>query len=165
MENKVYNLCFVCTGNACRSPFAETVLKALVAKESDLNVNIWSCGTLDWGKNPRDAEMSAVAEFMGYTMEGETTHMTRNGLLKADRIVVFSNGHRDEITQILDYSHWNRIILFDLLAFGQLNEVEDPALQSAAVIERVAKHIEEGCKNIVAKWKATPPVPRNEPTT
>lgn len=115
MENKVYNLCFVCTGNACRSPFAETVLKALVAKEPDLNIDIWSCGTLDWGKNPRDAEMSAVAEFMGYTMDGETTHMTRNELLKADRIVVFSNEHRDEITQILDYSHWDRITLLTFL--------------------------------------------------
>ena len=42
-----YNVVFVCTGNACRSPFAETVLKQML-KEANINdVEVWSCGTLD----------------------------------------------------------------------------------------------------------------------
>ena len=159
-----YNICFVCTGNACRSPFAETILKALLMEEPDLHVDVWSCGTLNWGQNPRDEQMSAMAKTMGYTMEGVTTPMTREALLAADRIVVFTHDHRDKITEKLDYSHWDRIILFDLLAFGQICEVEDPCCQSPAVYERVAKHIEEGCKNIVANWKKMPPKPRIEPT-
>ena len=31
-----YNIVFVCTGNACRSPFAETVLKQML-KEANIN--------------------------------------------------------------------------------------------------------------------------------
>lgn len=164
MEQNNYNVCFVCTGNACRSPFAETVMKTMLANEPELKVDLWSCGTLDWGKNPRDADMVSTAKDMGYTMEGNTTHMTREALLKADRIVVFSHEHRDKITQMLDYSNWDRIILFDMLAFGQLNEVEDPNYQAMAVYKRIASHIEDGCRSIVAKWKANPPVPReNQP--
>ena len=29
---KPYNIIFVCTGNACRSPFAETIMKKLLPK-------------------------------------------------------------------------------------------------------------------------------------
>lgn len=154
MEGRTNNICFVCTGNACRSPFAETVLKAMVEKEPEVDVKVWSCGTLDWGKNPRDNDMAAVAATMGYTMEGETTYMTREALKQADRIVVFSHNHRDRITEVLDYSHWNRIVLFDMLAFGQLEEVEDPHYQSMEVYLRIAKHIEEGCQRIVERLKA-----------
>ena len=34
MEQK-YTICFVCTGNACRSPFAECVLKSMLKQEGD----------------------------------------------------------------------------------------------------------------------------------
>lgn len=50
-------------------------------------------------------------------------------------------------------SHWNRIVLFDKHAFGKATEVDDPNFQSVAFYERVAKHIEEGCKKIVEKLK------------
>lgn len=161
MEQKNYNVCFVCTGNACRSPFAETVMKALLEKDPDLKVDVWSCGTLDWGENPRDEYMEAIAKEMGYTMEGKTTYMSREALLKADCIVVFGHGHRYKITQVLDYSHWNRIVLFDVLSFDQSGEVEDPNCQLCEVYQRVAKHIEEGCCRIIEKWKANPPSPGN----
>ena len=44
-----YKVCFVCTGNACRSPFAECVTKALLDKEGMKEIETFSLGTLDWG--------------------------------------------------------------------------------------------------------------------
>ena len=42
-----YYIVFVCSGNACGSPFAETVLKQML-KEANINdVEVWPCGTLD----------------------------------------------------------------------------------------------------------------------
>lgn len=160
MEQNNYNLCFVCTGNACRSPFAETVMKTMLANEPELKVDVWSCGTLDWDENPRDTDMVETAKEMGYVMEGMTTCMTRETLLQADRIVVFSRDHRNKITQILDYSHWDRIILFDMFAFGQQQDVEDPRYCTMEVYKRVASHIEDGCRSIVANWRVTPPLPQ-----
>ena len=55
--NKKYTICFVCTGNACRSPFAECVLKSMLEQEGMDNVEVFSRGTLDWGENPRDANI------------------------------------------------------------------------------------------------------------
>lgn len=155
-----YKVTFVCSGNACRSPFGETVLSSMLQDHPNLHVSVNSCGTLDWGSNPRDERMTYIASTLGYKMVGKTTYMTRKNLLEADKIIVFTADHRDEITKVLDSSHWDRIVLFDMIAFGQLTEVEDPHFMSDAVYTRVANHIVEGCSNIIKKWLKNPPVHR-----
>lgn len=157
-----YNIVFVCTGNACRSPFAETVLKQLLRDANIENVDVWSCGTLDWGVNPRDAQMVQTAIEMGYTMDGTTRCMRREDLVKADKIIVFGHYQRDEVTHILDYDHWKRITLFDMYAFGVNNEVRDPHYESPAIYKDVAVHIEEGCKAIVGKIVRTILCPKED---
>ena len=64
--NKKYTICFVFTGNACRSPFAECVLKSMLEQEGMDNIEVFSRGTLDWGENPRDANMVRIARELGY---------------------------------------------------------------------------------------------------
>lgn len=49
-----YIVCFVCTGNACRSPFAECALRTMLEEEEMNNIEVFSRGTLNWGENPRD---------------------------------------------------------------------------------------------------------------
>ena len=49
-----YIVCFVCTGNACRSPFAECVLRTMFEEEGMNNIEVFSRGTLDWEENLRD---------------------------------------------------------------------------------------------------------------
>ena len=60
-----YKICFVCTGNACRSPFAECVMKKQLADAGIDGFEVYSLGTLNWGENPRDATMVAVAKELG----------------------------------------------------------------------------------------------------
>ena len=147
--NMNYKICFVCTGNACRSPFAECVTKKLLADAGIGDIEVLSLGTLDWGENPRDVAMVDVAKELGYDLSGTTTVMTREKLIAADAVIVFDERHRDAITRVLDYSHWNRIVLFNKIAFGKDGKVEDPNFQSMAVYRNVAKHIEDGCKQLV----------------
>ena len=146
-----YKICFVCTGNACRSPFAECVTKKLLADAEIGGIEVFSLGTLDWGENPRDATMVDVAKELGYELSGTTTAMTCERLMAADAVIVFDERHRDAITRVLDYSHWNRIVLFNKIAFGEDGNVEDPHYQTAAVYRRVAQHIENGCKRLIEK--------------
>ncbi|MGM9841067.1 MAG: hypothetical protein ACI31D_02570 [Candidatus Limisoma sp.] len=157
MEN--YKICFVCTGNACRSPFAECVTKKMLTDVGITGIEVFSLGTLSWGENPRDAVMVEVAKGMGYELGGTTTVMTRKRLMEADAIVVFDEYHRNAVTRELDYSNWDRIILFNKLAFDEGSNVEDPHYQTEAVYHRVAQHIEDGCRRLVDKWKKEPPKP------
>lgn len=152
-----YKICFVCTGNACRSPFAECVMKELLADAGMSGIEVFSLGTLDWGENPRDFAMVDVAKELGYDLNGTTTVMTREKLMAADIIIVFEPHHRDAITRVLDYSHWNRIVQFNKIAFGENSYVEDPHYQTVTVYRDVAKHIEDGCKLLINQWKTQPP--------
>lgn len=151
-------ICFVCTGNACRSPFAECVTKKLLADAGMSGYEVWSMGTLHWGKNPRDAAMVEVAREMGYELSGITTVMTRERLMEADMVMVFEQRHRDAITRMLDYSHWDRIVLFNQMAWGESSEVIDPHYQSDAVYREVARHIEAGCRRLVGQWQQEAPL-------
>ena len=154
-----YKICFVCTGNACRSPFAECVTKKLLADAGIGDIEVFSLGTLDWGENPRDAAMVDVANGLGYELIGTTTVMTREKLMAADAVIVFDERHRDAITRVLDYSHSNRIVLFNKIAFDEGGNVEDPHYQTTAVYQRVAQHIVSGCRRLVDQWKQQPPKP------
>lgn len=96
-------------------------------------------GTLDWGENPRDAVMVDVAKGMGYEMVGTTTPMTRYTLMEADLIIVFESHHRNAVTRVLDYSHWNRIIQFNQIAFGTSDDFTDPNYQTIAVYRHTSE--------------------------
>ena len=159
--NVNYEICFVCTGNGCRSPVAEWVTKELLADAVMSCSEVFSLGKLDWGENPRDVAMVDVAKELGYELSGTTMVMTREKLMAADAIIVFDERHRDAITRVLDYSHWNRIVLFNKIALDEDGNVEDPHYQTAAVYRRVAKHIENGCKRLVEQWKLQPPKPED----
>ena len=152
-----YKICFVCTGNACRSPYAECVTKKLLADAGMSGIEVFSLGTLDWGENPRDAAMVDVAKELGYDISGTTTAITRERLMAADEVIIFDERHRDAITRVLDYSHWNRIVLFNKIAFDEDSNVEDPHFQTEAVYRHVAQHIEIGCKRLIERWKLQPP--------
>ena len=68
---------------------------------------------------PRDAAMVDVAKELGYDLSGTTTVMTREKLMAADAVIVFDERHRDAITRVLDYSYWNKIVLFNKMAFDE----------------------------------------------
>lgn len=153
---KSYHIYFVCTGNACRSPLAECILKQLL-KQTDLKMEVSSAGTLNWGSNPRDPIMTEIAEEMGYQLTGTTQAITYPMLKDADLIIVFDRIQKDLVTQYVPYAHWDRITLFNQIAFGKADNLQDPRLQSVEVYRNVATTIEQGCKALVEKWQENPP--------
>jgi protein-tyrosine phosphatase len=71
-------LLFVCMGNICRSPTAEAVMRALVAREGlDGAVEIDSAGTGAWHVGePPDRRSTAAAGARGIVMEGAARQVT-----------------------------------------------------------------------------------------
>ena len=63
-ESSLFRICFVCTGNICRSPMAETVFKEIVKKAGYENlVSVRSAGTGDWhvGEHSDSRTIDALA--------------------------------------------------------------------------------------------------------
>ena len=102
----------------------------------------------DISKPTRD-RIRKVAEEMGYKMTGTTTFMSREPLLEVDIIIVFERYQRDLLTRVLDYDHWDRIRLFNQLAFDTNTDVDDPSSEREHIYRTIALHIEEGCRRIL----------------
>ncbi|MFI6656952.1 low molecular weight protein-tyrosine-phosphatase [Streptomyces sp. NPDC050523] len=90
-----YRVCFVCTGNICRSPMAESVFRARVAEAGlDGRVEVDSAGTGGWhegdGADPRTV---SVLEESGY----ETGHRARrfepSWFARLDLVIALDSGH------------------------------------------------------------------------
>lgn len=145
---------FVCTGNACRSAAAEAILKKMIEDDGLQGVEVLSCGTKVHGYLERDEVMCRIACERGYSMGGMAVQATEELLNDADLIVVMTSRHRDQITRIIKYDRWNRIILFNDFCFGEKTDLSDPHFQTEYVYPMCFDTIERGCKEIIKKFKS-----------
>ncbi|MBC7274147.1 MAG: low molecular weight phosphotyrosine protein phosphatase [Streptomyces sp.] len=90
-----YRVCFVCTGNICRSPMAESVFHARVAEAGlhDL-IEVDSAGTDGWhegeGADPRTL---AVLEEHGYAAQHSARRFQASWFARLDLVVALDSGH------------------------------------------------------------------------
>ncbi|WP_406210282.1 low molecular weight protein-tyrosine-phosphatase [Streptomyces decoyicus] len=100
--NAPFRICFVCTGNICRSPMAESVLRARLAEDGlDGLVEVDSAGTGGWhegdGADPRTV---AVLRAGGY----ETAHTARqfhaSWFAHLDLVIALDSGHLRELSSL-----------------------------------------------------------------
>ncbi len=144
----LFRICFVCTGNICRSPMAETVFSAVVAKAGYAgSVTVMSAGTGDWhvGENS-DARTLAALQASGY---GGAQHRAKQfdpeWFEHLDLIVVFDRS-QERILKSWAPSEQDRgkvqlLLSFDKDQAAQL-EVPDPYYSDTTMFESVLGMIE-----------------------
>lgn len=142
---------FVCTGNASRSAAAETVLKKLIVDYNINDVEVASCGTGVPEGLDREEIMRQIADEHGYEMGGKAVPMNEELLNSADLIIVMTEWHREKITRLLRYDHWNRIVRFNDFCFSEPSDLPDPHFQTEHVYRACFDRIEAGCKEIAYK--------------
>ncbi|MFF4399885.1 low molecular weight protein-tyrosine-phosphatase [Streptomyces sp. NPDC001480] len=90
-----YRVCFVCTGNICRSPMAESVFRARVAETGleDL-VEVDSAGTGGWhqgdGADPRTV---SVLDDHGYDSAHTARQFQASWFARLDLVIALDAGH------------------------------------------------------------------------
>lgn len=142
---------FVCTGNASRSAAAEVILRKMIADNGISGVVVGSCGTKVPGGLEREDVMCRIAAEHGYEMGGKAIPMTEDLLDSADLIIVMTEHHRNEVTRLLTYSHWDRIVCFNAYCFGESSDLPDPHYQTEHFYRTCFNTIERGCREIIKK--------------
>lgn len=121
------HVCFVCTGNICRSPVAEKILAAELAGAglSDV-VRVTSAGTGAWHVGePMDDRAAAVLAENSY----DTAHVARqvdSEVLGADLIVALDAGHLSALQRSVPEPERVRLLRSFDPAAGDGAEVPDP---------------------------------------
>jgi protein-tyrosine phosphatase len=150
-ESALFRICFVCTGNICRSPMAEAVFKNLVRNAGlESVVAVISAGTGDWhvGEPSDDRTVTALA---ARGLDG-TRHRAKqfdpDWFDNLDLVVGFDRSHerilRAWAGNDIDRSKVQLLMTFDSDASGPL-EVPDPYYSDAALFDLVLAMIEKAC--------------------
>lgn len=92
---------FVCTGNTCRSPMAEALLREALASRGADQVIVESAGTGAWDGAPVSEGAYLIGLEHGLDLSGHRARLLTRELVKsADLILAMSGSHRARVAEL-----------------------------------------------------------------
>ena len=159
-ESTLFRICFVCTGNICRSPMAETVFKELVTRAGlDKSISVMSAGTGDWHVGePADSRTVQALKTHGYDgSKHRARQFDPDWFESLDLVVVFDHG-QERILRAWANNDRDRSKVVLMLSFDKdqaaTGDVPDPYYSDAALFDKVLSMIERAS---VALFKQVTP--------
>lgn len=156
MKLKYKNILFVCTGNTCRSPMAEAILKKMIKEKSPGlcdGIKVSSAGTAAINGAPPTYEAYDVMKRRGIDIESHNARLVNKEIInKADIVFAMTQRHYDELISRFPESKDKIFILKEYAGIeeGEKN-VADPIGEPEEVYEKCARIIEESLEKIIEK--------------
>lgn len=149
-----WRIVFVCTGNICRSPTAEGVLRRMAAAQGLAGrVEVASAGLQDWHAGaPPDARSIEHALRRGYAIAGQRArHFTRLDFERFDQVIAMDAGHHDQLRRLCPPQHAHKLRrAADFSDRVPAGGVPDPYYGGASEFEAVLDLIEGVCAGVLA---------------
>jgi protein-tyrosine phosphatase len=150
---------FVCSGNICRSPTAEGVMRRLVREaglEGEVEVDSAALGPWHVGEAP-DPRAVAAAAARGLALEGRARQVGPDDLRRFDLVLGMDRGHLRDLRRMAPDGTADRVRLlrdFDPAAreAGDL-EVADPYYGGEDGFEEVLDQVEAACRGLLAELR------------
>lgn len=147
-DTALFRICFVCTGNNCRSPMAEAVFRSIGTRRGHADsIAVTSAGTGDWhvGEQADHRTIAALAA-RGYDGSGHRARQFDSfWFSRLDLVIAFDRGQERTLkswaTNELDRSKVHRLLSFDREQ-AALGDIPDPYYSDTVYFDTVLTMIE-----------------------
>ncbi len=133
---------FVCTGNTCRSPMAEGLLKKM-SQENGLDLEVQSAGLAAFAGLPVSPEAVEACRAKGVDI---STHQTqplgKTLVIESDLIITMTGKHKEMIVKKMPSLETKVSVLSEMAGEG-IVDVEDPVGQPLEVYQGALDQIEK----------------------
>lgn len=160
-----YRLCFVCSGNICRSPIAAVVMQRLVDDEGLTGVvHVDSAGTGDWHVGElADSRAVEVLQRAGYDGSRHRARVFESGWLDdRDLVLALDGGHLRELRALARTDQQREKVRL-LRSFDEEApdgaEVADPYFGDDRDFAEVLDQVERSCRGLLDAVARTLPDP------
>jgi protein-tyrosine phosphatase len=157
MMDKV-SILVVCMGNICRSPTAEGVLRAMVAREKlEAHFQIDSAGTHGYHVGePPDERARNAAHRRGYDLSPLRARRVADiDFIRFDRILAMDRDNLSLLERACPPEHRHKLGLFLEYATNfDEREVPDPYYGGGDGFERVLDMVEDAARGLIAAMRA-----------
>jgi len=135
---------FVCTGNTCRSPMAEIILKRKLKLAGIQDVRVSSAGiSAEDGTKISKNSFKALKE-MGYVPYGfKSKRLTKQMIDKADIVICMSTRHKQALNEFSN--------VYTVKEVAGIDDIIDPYGGDYSLYEKTSHQIEDLCNILISK--------------
>jgi len=141
-------LIFVCTGNTCRSPMAEGLLRALLPEDSGWEISSAGvCAADGWpaSENAVEAMREKKIDISGLT----STTLTPELIEAADLLITMTEGHRQAVLAAVPESDGKVFLLKSFGIAQSAADIFDPVGQTLDVYRQVRDEIDAALPDLI----------------